>query len=69
MVVAGKLFDTSGPGDLANGECESGHRGHRVGDDDHLAHLGSCAHNSYIVHHYQSNTSGGLPMGMPNIVY
>jgi hypothetical protein len=47
----GEAVDVSGLGDLADGERETVHHGHGVGDDDHLARLGSCTHTPYLVHH------------------
>jgi hypothetical protein len=47
----GETVDAGGLGDLADGEQEIVHHGHRVRDDDHLAHLGSYTHTPYLARH------------------
>jgi hypothetical protein len=61
----GEAIDASGLDDLANGERETVCHGREVGDDDHLAHLGSCMHTPYLVCHYRRDMVGSLPRDMP----
>jgi hypothetical protein len=53
---------------LANGERETVRHSHGVGDDDHLARLGSCTHTPYPARHCRRNLVGNLPRGMLKVV-
>jgi hypothetical protein len=47
----GEAVDANSLGDLADGERETVYHSRGVGDDDHLARLGSCTHTPYLAHH------------------
>jgi hypothetical protein len=49
----GQAVDASDLGDLADGERETVRHGRRVGDDDHLARLGSYTHTPFLACHCQ----------------
>ena len=63
-----EVVGASGPGDLADGECEVVRRSHGARDDDHLVHLGSSTHTPYLARHYRRNMVGSLPRDMPKVV-
>ena len=59
--------DASGPGNLADGECEAFYHSSRSGDDD-LVCLESCTHTPYLARHCRWKLVGSLPWGIPMIV-
>ena len=63
-----EVVGASGPGDLADGECEAVRRSHGTRDDDHLVRLESSTHTPYLAHHCRRNMVGSLPRGMPKVV-
>jgi len=52
----------------ADGEREAVHHSHEVGDDKHLARLGSCTHTPYLARHCRRKPVGSLPWGIPTVV-
>jgi hypothetical protein len=56
------------PGVLADGERETFSHGSGSGDDDHLVHLESYVHTSYLGRHCRRKLVGSLPWGRPMVV-
>jgi hypothetical protein len=63
-----EAVDAGGLGDLADGEREIVCHDRGVGDDDHLACLGSCTHTPYLARHCRRDMVDCVPRGMPKVV-